>query len=74
MTCRNCEKKHAMTLPPISPRSLLFALQKIEIITDDERKQLDKEWKRFRKYENLDALGHVNTDSAEDTNGGSTCT
>ena len=74
MTCRNCGKKHAMTLPPISPRSLLFALQKIEIITDDELKQLDKEWKRFRQNENLDALGHVNTDSAEDTNRGSTCT
>ncbi len=73
MTCRNCGQKHAMTLPPISPRSLLFALQKTEIITDDELKQLDKEWKRFRKNENLDALGHTNTGSAEDTSRASTC-
>jgi hypothetical protein len=63
-----------MTLPPISPRSLLFALQKIDIITDDELKQLDKDWKRFRKNENLDALGHVTTGSAKDTSRPSTCT
>jgi hypothetical protein len=74
MTCRSCGGKHAMILPPISPRSLLFALQKIDIITDDELKQLDKEWKRFRKNENLDALGRVNTGSTEDTTRASTCT
>jgi hypothetical protein len=74
MTCRSCGKKHAMTLPPISPRSLLFALRKIDIIAEDELKQLDKEWKRFRKNEHLDALGHVNTDSTEDTSQASTCT
>lgn len=74
MTCRNCGKTHAMTLPPISPRSLLFALRKIDVITDAELKQLDTEWKRFRKSENLDALGHVNTHSTEATNRGSTCT
>jgi hypothetical protein len=74
MTCRNCGKKHAMTLQPISPRSLLFALRKIDIITDDELKQLDKEWKSFRKNESLDALGHLNRDSVNDTSRGSTCT
>jgi hypothetical protein len=74
MTCRSCGKKHAMTLPPISPRSLLFALRRIDIITEDELKQLDKEWKRIRKNENLDALGHVKSESDEDTNRGPTCT
>ncbi|MDP1564535.1 MAG: hypothetical protein Q8M16_24405 [Pirellulaceae bacterium] len=74
MTCRNCGKKHAMTLPPISPRSLLFALQKIDIITDDQLKQLDKEWMRFRKSENLDALGRLNTNRGQEESRGSTCT
>jgi ribosome biogenesis GTPase A len=60
-----------MTLPAISPRSLLFALQKIDLITDDELKQLDKEWKRFRKNENLDARGHISATNAEGTNRGS---
>jgi hypothetical protein len=73
MTCRSCGKKHAMMLPPISPRSLLFALQKIDIIADDELKQLDKEWMRHRKAENLDARGHLNTDAAENNCRASTC-
>jgi hypothetical protein len=58
MTCRSCGKKHAMTLPQISPRSLLFALKKIDIIDDDELKRLDKSWMRYRKAANLDANGH----------------
>ena len=74
MTCRSCGKKHTMSLPPISPRSLLFALRKIDIIADDELKHLDKEWKCFRKNENLDAHGHRKTGSAEDASQSSTCT
>jgi hypothetical protein len=58
MRCRSCGGKHAATIPPISPRSLLFALQKIEAIDDQELKRLDKEWMRFRKTENLDARGY----------------
>ena len=73
MTCRNCGKKHAMTLPPISPRSLLFALRNIDVVTDDERKRLDKEWKRFRKDKNLNALGYVAMDTTKGKNHGSTC-
>ena len=73
MTCRSCGGKQAMTLPEISPRSLLFALQKIEIIDDAELKVLDKEWMRFRKNENLDRRGHVNVDSAEEKSQSSTC-
>ena len=73
ITCRSCGKKHAMTLPPISPRSLLFALQKIDIITDDELKRLDKEWMRYRKAENLDARGHRNTGGPQNKSQASTC-
>lgn len=74
MTCRSCGEKHAMTLRPISPRSLIFALQKIDIITDHELKQLDKEWARFRKNQSLDVLGHVKTNSIKETGCGATCT
>ena len=62
MTCRSCGGKHAMTLPPVSPRSLLFALKKIDVIAEDELKRLDKEWMRYRKTENLDARGHRSAD------------
>ncbi|QDV47274.1 hypothetical protein Enr13x_71830 [Stieleria neptunia] len=73
MTCRSCGKKHAMTLPPISPRSLLFALQKIDAIADEELKRLDKEWMRYRKTENLDARGHRNADGADNKTQASAC-
>ncbi|WP_146456082.1 hypothetical protein [Rubripirellula tenax] len=73
MTCRNCGGKHAMILPPISPRSLLFALQKIDIITNDELKQLDKQWKSFRKEENLDAQGQVVEDRDDIADRSFTC-
>ena len=63
MTCRSCGKKHAMTMPPISPRSLLYALKKIDVIDDDELKRLDKEWMRYRKSENLDSRGHKANDA-----------
>jgi hypothetical protein len=73
ITCRSCGKKHAMTMPPVSPRSLIFALRKIDVITDDELKRLDKQWKRFRNDEKLDALGHFKSDGAENMNQESTC-
>ena len=66
MTCRSCGKKHAATLPPISPRSLLFALQKIGAIGEEELKRLDKAWMRYRKSENLDAKGHKAEDAADE--------
>jgi hypothetical protein len=73
MICRSCGGKHAMILSPISPRSLLFALQKIDIITNDELKQLDKQWKNFRKEENLDAQGQVLQDRNENSDRSPTC-
>lgn len=36
-------------------------------------KQLEKEWRRFRKNESLDVLGHVNTDSVKYISRGATC-
>lgn len=62
-----------MTLSPVSPRSLLFALQKIDAIADEERKRLDKEWKRYRKTENLDAMGYPNADGADKKSHTSAC-
>lgn len=73
ITCRSCGKKHAATLPPISPRSLLFALQKIDAIGDEELKRLDKEWMRYRKRNNLDAKGHCKANAADDDRRPSVC-
>jgi len=65
ITCRSCGQKHALTLSPISPRSLLFALRKIDAIAAEDLKRLDKEWMRYRKTENLNARGHRNADGAD---------
>ncbi len=59
MTCRSCGKTHSMNIPEISPRSLLFALKKKEVIDNEEFKRLDKSWMSHRKAANLDANGHV---------------
>ena len=62
-----------MDLLPISPRSLLFALQKIDAIANEELKRLNKEWMRYRKTENLDSQGHRNADGVEDKPQASAC-
>lgn len=55
--CTNCQEYHDSHPAPISIRSLLFALKKIKAINDNELKELDKSWKKFRKKANLDAYG-----------------
>jgi hypothetical protein len=55
--CPSCGKKHAAALPDISPRSVLFALQKLGVISDAEMKPLDRDWARYRKERQLDAYG-----------------
>jgi len=55
--CKKCGKYTLSTLLTISPRSLLFMLKKENVITEDEFKVLDKDWKKYRKTQNLDAYG-----------------
>jgi len=50
---------------PISVRSLLFALIKINKITEEEFKELDKDWKKYRKANNLDMCGKVINNNLE---------
>ena len=45
--------------PDISIRSMLFALEKIDVIDHDEFTGLDKSWKKYRKAANLDAYGKI---------------
>ncbi len=73
LKCRNCGRQQVLTLPPISPRSLLFAVKKIDLITEGELKQLNKEWKKFRTAENLDSYGHSNPDGHEQVKKPATC-
>lgn len=58
LVCRNSGEKHEMSIPPVSPRSLLFALKKIDAIDDEELECLDKAWAKYRKTHDLDVRGH----------------
>ena len=55
-SCNKCGGK--MVLPPISIRSALFALRKIKEINEKEFKNLDREWGKYRKINNLNAYGN----------------
>jgi hypothetical protein len=57
MFCKKCGKYSLTTPGRISMRSLLFALKKVEIVTEDKLKELDKSWKKYRKTQNLDPYG-----------------
>lgn len=55
-TCGECGGN--MVLPPVSIRSALFALRKINVINESELKRLDQEWNKHRKAHCLDAWGN----------------
>ena len=55
-SCKKCGGQ--MVLPPLSIRSALFALRKIDAIDEAEFKSLDREWGKYRKANGLDAYGN----------------
>jgi hypothetical protein len=55
--CPKCGRTARSELPDISPRSALFALRKAGALTDEQMKQLEREWTRHRKAHALDAYG-----------------
>lgn len=54
-SCSKCGGK--LTELQIGIRSALFTLKKHKIITENEFKDLDKDWKKFKKKNNLDIDG-----------------
>jgi len=55
--CPKCGKRHTNAYPIISVRSLIFALNKAQIISDDELKSIDIDWKRYKRKHSLTATG-----------------
>jgi hypothetical protein len=55
-TCKVCGGK--LVLPSTSIRSVLFALRKTGVIDDDHFKTLERNWKKHRKMNGLDAYGN----------------
>ncbi|MFA0001552.1 hypothetical protein AB4428_24920, partial [Vibrio lentus] len=55
--CDGCEKKHSFNVPPITIRSMLFALKKAALIDDFTLQQLDRDWKKHQRRFKLDGAG-----------------
>lgn len=58
MFCKNCNDYHEMSPMPIGIRSLLFALKKEGLIDDHTFEIKDKEWKKYQRKHQLDAIGN----------------
>jgi hypothetical protein len=57
MTCHKCGKRGRAAYPSISVRSLIFSLKKIQVISDEELKEMDLEWKRYQRKNSLTGYG-----------------
>lgn len=56
-TCWKCGTTARSAYPTISVRSFIFALQKIGLVSGDELKEIDRDWKRHQRKHNLDGHG-----------------
>lgn len=57
MFCRHCGEVHEMLPGPVTIRSLLFALRKRGVLTEEELNQMDAAWRRYRSKHRLDGCG-----------------
>jgi hypothetical protein len=57
MFCRRCKEIREMTPGPVTIRSVLFALRKRGLLTDEELESMDVEWRRYRAKHRLDGRG-----------------
>jgi DNA-binding transcriptional ArsR family regulator len=64
MFCRHCDEVHEMSLAPITIRSLLFALRKKGLLTDQALEEMDAKWRRYRSEHRLDGCGKERAEPA----------
>ncbi len=62
MFCRHCNEVHEMELGTVTIRSGLFALKKVGLLTDEELKTLDGDWRRYRARHRLDGCARKKAD------------
>lgn len=58
MRCKNCGGVHDMTPPPVSIRSVLFALKTLDLLDDEQFGLKDKDWKMHQRKHHLDSEGN----------------
>lgn len=64
MFCRHCKEVHEMIPGPVTIRSVLFALRKRGLLTDEELQNMDAEWRRYRAKHRLDGRGRRRAEQA----------
>jgi hypothetical protein len=70
MFCRHCGEVHEMVPGPVTIRSVLFALRKRGVLTEEELKRMDVEWRRYRSKHRLDGCGRKRAEPGAAPNGG----
>lgn len=59
--CPDCGSISQEDIHAISIRSALFVLNNNGVVSEDEFKELDKQWKKYRKENELDSYGNKKT-------------
>jgi hypothetical protein len=65
MFCRHCQEIHEMSPGPVTIRSVLFALRKRGLLTDEDLEQMDAAWRRYRAKHQLDGCGRQRAERAD---------
>jgi hypothetical protein len=68
MFCPHCNEIHEMIPGPVTIRSVLFALRKRRLLTDEEMEQMDIEWRRYRAKHRLDGVGRQRAEQGDGPN------
>jgi hypothetical protein len=68
MFCRHCKEVHEMIPVPVTIRSVLFALRKRGLLTDQDLQKMDTEWRRYRSKHRLDGYAKKRAEPVESGN------
>lgn len=58
MKCKYCGRSKRTDYPTISVRSLIYALLKIKIISEEQRKEIDRDWRKYQRESFWDVYGN----------------
>jgi hypothetical protein len=70
MFCPHCNDVHEMIPGPVTIRSVLFALKKRGLLTEEVLSRMDAQWRRYRSRHRLDGCGRKRAEPGPAPNGG----
>ena len=63
--CTHCGTVSRTDIHAVSIRSALFVLKNNGVLSEDEFKELDKQWKKYRKEKDLDPNGNKKSQNSD---------